>query len=969
MAAISQKIPNLVGGVSQQPDTIKYSNQLRSCDNYYPDVTLGLLKRPGLQAISKLNNVITDGTWFLLVRDDKEKYLVEVGENGTLRVWNALTGVQQTVNAVAAAATNYLKHNDPDDLETLQINDFTFILNRTVKAETKATLSASITPYAFVSINTVAYASTYSIILNGTTYSYASPTTSTTQLNIGDIVTSLTSTINASPTWVAQSVGNVIHIRAASNVDFTIEARGGNAGTSLDAFKGTVNSVAQLPRQFINGTKVKVANAELADEDDYWVQFETSDGSSKGVGTWVETIAPGVKTSLDEETLPHALIREANGTFTFRKLDLAGATASAGTVPVSGVPTAVSIVSATSGGHVVDELFTVKGGTGSGLKLRVSKVKTVTTTATFLATSTTNVRRVGWYGNLTYTWYENNKKIGTTKNKASLTIGNTTYTVNGNFAYYGSIYKAGVKKVTTVKGVIDQVKIKVPGQGYTAGNSVTNKAGDTFGITTVNTPPLKPDLTALQYWKPRTVGDDDTNPFPTFVDNTIDSISFFKNRLVLTSRQNVICSQVGDYFNFFASTAITIVDSDPIDISATSLKPVRFKHAASAPRGLLLFGDNAQYILETTTESFSSKTAELNLLGAYSQIDRVAPVDIGPSYVFLEEGAKATSVFEMNIGDNVGNKPVTSELTRIIPSYIPAAIRQFKGSSAAGLFGLLSEQNPKNLYLYRFFNLGEQRISSWFKWIMPGDIVTFDFDQDIMYVVLKLENSYVLTTVSLINETPNNSLVFEDEYLDVRLDCFDYNPVKVYDAVNDVTKICFDDGFEDTTLQPVLVYLKPEIAGNIEEQTLQIDLLAPVGQRYFLTVDGDQTADQFAIGYKYEATAELPAFYYIQEEGRKDTLNIPRVHRLAINSYNSGPYRVSVESEGRPEFSMILPQIAADYYLANNIPLIRNAQSSVPIFAKGTQVVVKLIADSPFPTSFTSINWEGTYSNKGIRPV
>jgi hypothetical protein len=42
----------------------------------------------------------------------------------------------------------------------------------------------------------------------------------------------------------------------------------------------------------------------------------------------------------------------------------------------------------------------------------------------------------------------------------------------------------------------------------------------------------------------------------------------FKNRIVFTSRQNVICSQAGDYFNFFASTVITIVDSDPIDLSA-----------------------------------------------------------------------------------------------------------------------------------------------------------------------------------------------------------------------------------------------------------------------------------------------------------------------------------------------------------------------------------------------------------------
>ena len=62
MAAISQKIGNLIGGVSQQPDSLKFNGQLRVCDNYYPDVTLGLAKRPGLKGISKLANAVDDVT-------------------------------------------------------------------------------------------------------------------------------------------------------------------------------------------------------------------------------------------------------------------------------------------------------------------------------------------------------------------------------------------------------------------------------------------------------------------------------------------------------------------------------------------------------------------------------------------------------------------------------------------------------------------------------------------------------------------------------------------------------------------------------------------------------------------------------------------------------------------------------------------------------------------------------------------
>ena len=33
------------------------------------------------------------------------------------------------------------------------------------------------------------------------------------------------------------------------------------------------------------------------------------------------------------------------------------------------------------------------------------------------------------------------------------------------------------------------------------------------------------------------------------------------------------------------------------------------------------------------------------------------------------------------------------------------------------------------------------------------------------------------------------------------------------------------------------------------------------------------------------------------------------------------------------------------------------------------QVEVELVADSPFPTSLTSVTWEGTFNNRGIKAV
>ena len=47
MPSITQTIPNYVSGISEQPDELKTPGQLTVAKNVLPDVTQGLLKRPG----------------------------------------------------------------------------------------------------------------------------------------------------------------------------------------------------------------------------------------------------------------------------------------------------------------------------------------------------------------------------------------------------------------------------------------------------------------------------------------------------------------------------------------------------------------------------------------------------------------------------------------------------------------------------------------------------------------------------------------------------------------------------------------------------------------------------------------------------------------------------------------------------------------------------------------------------------
>ena len=49
--------------------------------------------------------------------------------------------------------------------------------------------------------------------------------------------------------------------------------------------------------------------------DNYYVIYKDS------TGVWEETVAPGLETTLDPDTMPHVLIRTANGNFRFTQVD------------------------------------------------------------------------------------------------------------------------------------------------------------------------------------------------------------------------------------------------------------------------------------------------------------------------------------------------------------------------------------------------------------------------------------------------------------------------------------------------------------------------------------------------------------------------------------------------------------------------------------------------------------------------
>ena len=171
MAAVTQSIPNMRGGVSQQPDPVKLPGQGREAQTVFLDPTFGAKKRPPTEFVKTLStSVPTDAKWVPIFRDNEEKYIIAIYKSGSpatiqVKAWDATTGNTRAV-AIDAAAQTYLDTTDLNTLSTLSLSDYTLISNSQRDVSMNQVALTTLKEEALVIINSLAYNTTYSIDLN-----------------------------------------------------------------------------------------------------------------------------------------------------------------------------------------------------------------------------------------------------------------------------------------------------------------------------------------------------------------------------------------------------------------------------------------------------------------------------------------------------------------------------------------------------------------------------------------------------------------------------------------------------------------------------------------------------------------------------------------------------------------------------------------------------------------------------------
>ena len=173
MASISQTVHQYTGGISQQPDEKKVPGQVTDAINVLPDVTQGLLKRPGSELVASLSdngtaalNSNTNGRWFHYYRDEAEQYIGQVNRSGDVNMWRCSDGAVMTVSYESGQQSDiesYLTHTKDEDIQTLTSKDYTFLCNRTKPTGMTSTVETARPNEVYIELNKIAYSRQYAL--------------------------------------------------------------------------------------------------------------------------------------------------------------------------------------------------------------------------------------------------------------------------------------------------------------------------------------------------------------------------------------------------------------------------------------------------------------------------------------------------------------------------------------------------------------------------------------------------------------------------------------------------------------------------------------------------------------------------------------------------------------------------------------------------------------------------------------
>ncbi len=954
MTSITQKINSLNGGISQQPDELKIPGQVVTAKNVFPDVTHGLQKRPGSQLVSSLshgtNNSYTTGKWFSYYRDENEQYIGQVirrsghADNGKVRMWRCSDGFEMNVVGATAAITSYLQHTNDDEIQTLTLNDFTFINNRTKPTAmlTGATQVAPTKPFeAFIELKQVKYASQYGVdIYNSLATNDLVEVRTATRLGIS--YTLGTSGTNVQTGGQCDSVGTqLFEVSSGSNkkhLYFRITSTGQPTTTGGTSPNYVCRYTVKLDMLYgglgwEKNDQQTVTMTNSAHNTNYVVKVEEASVTNIPANLCLARPKP---TPFDNETTI-----SANSILAQLRTEI--------------LDPANSDVDSGSTGFEVRQI-----GNGLYIKRTDAAFNISTPAPELLNVLTDEVQDVA----------DLPKQC---KHGYVVKVRNSANDEDDYYVKFFGLLKTG--------GDPDNDADYLDGDGvWEECNKPERRIAfdkSTMPIQLVRTSATQFTLGQVDY-APCGVGDQFTAPKPSFVSTvagqdedtvtasrTINKMLFFRNRLVFLSDENVIMSRPGDFFNFWPKSAIAASAEDPIDLSCSSEYPAHVFDGIQVNTGLVLFTKNQQFMLTTDSDVLSPLTAKINALATYNFNHRTNPINLGTTLAFLDNAGKFTRMFEMASVLREG-EPVILEQSKVISRLFPKNIN-LVANSRENSFIVFAEKGGTSLYGFRYFTAGEKRImQSWITWELSGNIQHICMLDDAVYAVVRNGTTDVMQKFNLkLSGEATETITNDNKVYRVYLDNISSVTTagNTYNASTGKTTFPKPNGY-DATHQLVGYDID---AGN------DLGSYTPItvnGSN--LEINGDWSGQTFLIGYLYEMEIEFPKFYVTKQAGDKFVSDVQSnlvIHRVKLNFGPLGAYDTKVKRVGKTDYDETHESTFADQYNANKLAIDTEQEVTVPIYERNINHTLILKSNKPTPATLYSLAWEGDYSNAFYKRV
>ena len=891
MAGITQQVPNYIFGISEQPDELKVPGQVRDLINGLPDVTRGLQKRPGTVLKGGLS-ADASAHWFHIYRDEQEQYIGQVTRSGQVRIWDVLTGAQRSVSG---SESGYLSYSNPEDIQVLSVNDFTFITNRTKEVKMKDDKSPERANQAFITLKQIKPGTQYSL--------------------------DISSPGNANLQTYNRATNCEIISKPYSDKQF--EGNGDCRYAGRQLFEGPRNLWWELDARCVSGQEPYVTEPEESTSIKFYDVHTNTAQIKFGGESW----------SVGDTATAALTNSQAGGNWTIRITSDDAVIANADICMVRPSPTPFEGLSATAD------------------------------------TILTGIQDI----------------INNTSDIACTRIGNGLF-LEADFPFVcqspdETLLDVMQNSVENVSKLPSQCKdnyiVKVANSGEEEDDYYVKFRGDNGNGTGVWEETLAPNTKYMldestmpvqlvrqasgsftlekSEWEDRLVGDTKTNPNPTFVGKTINKVVFFKNRLGMLSDENVVLSRPGDFFNFWAKTATTVLPIDPIDISCSSQTPAILYEAIETNSGLLLFAENQQFLMTTDSDAFTPRTAKINALSTYKYDVTTNPVSLGTTIAFLNQGGPYTRMFEMT-GVNRDTEPQLIEQSKLVSKLIPAGYKCI-AESKENSFVALSSPSSSTIWVYRYFNSGEKRIqSAWVKWTLPGNVLYHVIMSDVYYAVLT-DGSITLQSIGI---RPNDtySVVDKNIYLD--------NQVTI-----PVEKLTYDSSTATTTFKkPDNFKYTKKVSGYTFELEPRFGSATVDGDQ--VTLLGDWTSTPLTLGLGYEMLVDFPTIYPQQKQGdsvRSDIRSSLVVQRIKLNLEDTNIYKTTLTRRGKPDYEYLHESTPSDAYRANAVPFLKDNDQTISVYERNVNMNLRLTSDYPCACTLLSMNWEGDYNPRYYKSV